>query len=66
MIPQGDGTTLIEAEVPRAEMLRYATELRSLTQGQGSFAIQFDHYDAVPAHLVQRIVQAREEAEASV
>ena len=63
MIPQGDGTTLIEAEVPRAEMLRYATELRSLTQGQGSFAIQFDHYDEVPQQLVPRIVESMKERE---
>jgi elongation factor G len=66
MSPGDNGLTTIEVEVPRAEMLRYATELRSQTQGRGTFTIQFDHYDAVPAHLVQRIVQAREEAEASV
>ena len=56
MTPQGDGTTLIEAEVPHAEMLKYATELRSQTQGMGSFSMEFDHYDEVPQHLVQRIV----------
>ena len=67
MSPQGDGTTLIEAEVPQAEMLRYATELRSQTQGQGSFTMEFDHYDEVAQHLVQRVVNVireREEARA--
>jgi elongation factor G len=68
MIPEGGGVTLIEAEVPQSEMLRYATDLRSATQGRGSFTMEFDHYDPVPAHLVSRIVdqkeQDREKAEA--
>ena len=52
MSPMGNGTTMIEGETPQAEMLRYATELRSMTQGQGGFTIEFDHYEEVPAHLV--------------
>ena len=60
MTPQGGGRTTIEVEVPQAEMLRYATELRSQTQGRGSFTMEFDHYDEVPGHLVPRIVEARE------
>ncbi len=63
MNPQGDGTTLIEAKVPQAEMLRYATELRSQTQGQGSFSLEFDHYDEVPQHMVQRIVEDSKQGE---
>ena len=63
MTPQGDGTTLIEAETPHAEMLRYATELRSQTQGMGSFSMEFDHYEEVPQHLVQRVVDASKERE---
>ena len=63
MTPQGDGTTLIEAEVPQAETLRYATELRSMTQGLGSFTTEFDHYDEVPQHLVPRIVEVMKERE---
>ena len=65
MTPRGDGTTLIEAEAPQAEMLRYATELRSQTQGLGSFSIEFDRYEQVPQHLVARVVEdtkQREEA----
>ena len=62
MTPQGDGRTTIKAEVPQAEMLHYATELRSQTQGRGEFTVKFDHYDEVPAHLVQRIVEAQKEA----
>ena len=56
MTPQ-DGYTTIDAEVPQAEMLRYSTDLRSLTQGKGSFALEFDHYEAVPAHLTQKIAE---------
>ena len=60
MTPLDKSSTRIEVEVPQAEMLRYATELRSQTQGRGSFEVQFDHYDQVPEHLVPRIVEARE------
>ena len=62
MAPNEDGTTVIEVEVPQAEMLRYATDLRSQTQGRGSFTIEFDHYEEVPAHLTQRIVEEKQEA----
>ena len=65
MTPEGDGRTVIEAEVPQAEMLRYATELRSQTQGRGEYSIEFNRYEEVPAHLVQRIVDAKEEAQAT-
>jgi elongation factor G len=64
MMPQDGGLTLIEAAVPQAEILRYATELRSQTQGRGTYSVQFDHYEEVPAHLVQRVVGVAEEAEA--
>ena len=63
MNPQGDGTTLIETEVPQAEMLRYATELRSQSQGLGFFTMQFDHYEEVPEHLVSRLVESVKERE---
>ena len=65
MTPMGNSTTMIEGETPQAEMLRYATELRSMTQGQGTFTMEFDHYEEVPAHLVDRLVdQLREQEEA--
>ena len=63
MVPQGDGATLIEAEVPQAEMLRYATDLRSQTQGLGSFSMEFDHYEEVPQHLIERLVEKMRERE---
>ncbi|MCI0796110.1 MAG: elongation factor G [Chloroflexi bacterium] len=63
MTPQGDGTTLVEAEVPQGELLRYATDLRSMTQGQGTFTLQFDHYEQMPAHLVDKVIQDTKERE---
>ncbi len=52
------GSTTIIAHVPLAEMLRYTTQLRSLTGGRGHFTMEFDHYDIVPQHLAQPIVEA--------
>jgi len=53
--PEGGGVTIVEAEVPLAEMQRYAADLRSLTQGRGAFEMQFDHYGEVPSHIAQRV-----------
>jgi elongation factor G len=52
-----DGATVIEAQVPAGEIQRYATDLRSMTQGRGTFEAEFSHYQAVPTHLVDRIVE---------
>lgn len=51
-----DGTTIIEAEVPAGEIQRYATDLRSLTQGRGTFTSRFVRYDPVPHHLAEKIL----------
>jgi elongation factor G len=56
MNPDGPNTT-IEASVPQSEMLRYATDLRSMTQGRGTYTMQLSHYDPVPAQLQQKIVE---------
>jgi elongation factor G len=64
MNPLG-GSTAIQAQVPQAEMLTYSTELRSLTQGRGSFTMSFSHYEEVPAHTTQQVVaQRKKEQEA--
>jgi elongation factor G len=47
--------TIIDAVVPAAEVQRYATDLRSITQGRGSFCTEFSHYQAVPAQLAEQI-----------
>ncbi|MDM7202606.1 MAG: elongation factor G [Thermodesulfobacteriaceae bacterium] len=48
---------VVRAYVPLGEMFGYATTLRSLTQGRGSFTMQFDHYEKVPAHLAENIIK---------
>jgi elongation factor G len=55
---QRGGKSIITALVPLAEMQRYATDLRSLTQGRGIFSMELDHYEEVPAHLAQPIIEA--------
>ena len=54
---QSVGKTIITALVPLAEMQRYATDLRSLTQGRGVFSMELDHYENVPSHLKQAIIE---------
>ena len=63
MNPEGNGATIIEAEVPQSEMLKYATDLRSITQGRGSYTLEFDHYEEVPNHMLDRVVQVKESEE---
>jgi elongation factor G len=58
-----NGINVIEAQAPYAELLRYALNLRSLTQGRGSFVMGFDHYEEVPAHLSQKIIADKKKAE---
>ena len=55
--------TVITADAPLAEMQRYSTDLRSITQGRGIFDMAFDHYAPVPPNLAQVII-AKHKAEA--
>jgi elongation factor G len=50
------GMQVITAHVPQAELFSYATELRSLAQGRGSFTSTLDHYEDVPAHLAEKVI----------
>ncbi len=60
---QQRGNSVITAEVPLAEMQRYAADLRSMTQGRGYFSMEFERYDPVPAHIAQTVVdEAKKEA----
>ena len=56
MTPDDGGMTVIDAEAPLAEVLRYATDLRSITQGRGTFEMQFHHYEEVPQHIAQKVI----------
>ena len=54
------GYSVISAHVPLAEMLRYTTQLRSLTGGRGIFSMEPDHYEVVPSHITEQIIADRQ------
>ncbi|MGI9860698.1 elongation factor G [Moorella naiadis] len=56
------GAQIIRAHVPLAEMFGYATDLRSRTQGRGTYVMQFDHYDEVPRNIAETIIAKRQGA----
>jgi elongation factor G len=63
--PDG-ASSLIEAQAPLAELLRYSTDLRSMTQGRASYTMEFDHYAQVPEHVAKRVIEeAQKEKEAA-
>ncbi|MFN3467081.1 MAG: elongation factor G, partial [Candidatus Brocadiales bacterium] len=47
---------VIKASVPMAEVTRYETELKSMTGGQGSYSMEFSHYDVMPSHIAQNVI----------
>ncbi|MGH2522713.1 MAG: elongation factor G, partial [Anaerolineales bacterium] len=55
---QDGGKSIITADVPLAEVQRYATDLRSITGGRGVYSMEFARYETVPAHLAQGIIAA--------
>jgi elongation factor G len=54
-----NGSKMIRAEVPLSEMFGYATDLRSRTQGRGTYTMTFDHYSEVPKSISQKIIGDR-------
>src|SRR5581483_7554176 len=56
MDPVGGGMTEIRAHVPMAEMLKYATDLRSITQGRGTYTMEQLGYEEVPSHMAQKVI----------
>ncbi len=54
------GRSVVTAQVPLAEIMRYTTDLRSITGGRGYFTMEFSHYEVVPAHISQDIINARQ------
>ncbi len=65
MDSEGD-LQVIRAQAPMSEVMNYATELRSMTGGTGSFGMEFSHYDIVPARVAEQVIarakKAKEEA----
>jgi elongation factor G len=59
---QSKGKGVVTAQVPLAEMQRYAIDLRSMTQGRGLYTMKLSHYEPVPAHIAESVIaQAKRE-----
>ena len=54
-----DGMNVVDAQVPLAEVLRYSIALKSITQGRGTFTMEFSHYQEVPPAVAQKVIAAR-------
>ncbi len=59
---QDRGKSVVTAQAPLAEMQRYATSLRAMTQGRGLFTMTFSHYEEVPSHVAQSVIEAARKA----
>ncbi len=55
-----DGKNVIEAQVPQAEVLRYAIDLKSMTQGRGRYTYEFSHYEEVPSFVAPKVIAERQ------
>jgi elongation factor G len=55
-----NGMNTIDAQAPLAEVLRYAIDLRSMTQARGTFTTEFSHYEEVPAQIAQKIIAQKQ------
>ena len=56
----GGGINIIEAQVPQAEVQRYAIDLKSITHGRGTFTTEFSHYQPMPQTNIQKVVAQRQ------
>ena len=57
MEPAGEGNQCVKATVPLAEMYKYATDLKSMTQSRADFSMKFDHYEEVPGNVTEQVVK---------
>jgi elongation factor G len=64
MTPQG-GMTSIQAQAPLAEVSRYSIDMRSITQGRGSYTMEYSHYEEVPAHIAQKVIADKQSREST-
>lgn len=60
---QEDNRSIVNAEVPFAEIMRYGSDLRSMTQGRGTYQIEFLRYEEVPKHLISKVIEDSQEQE---
>jgi elongation factor G len=61
-----NGTQVIQAQAPLAEIQRYAIDLKSITQGRGTFTMEFSHYQEAPPNVTQKIIAERQQEKAPV
>lgn len=61
MTPSDNKTQIIKATIPQSESFNYTVDLKSITQGRGVFNQNFSHYDELPAHLAQSLIEKRKE-----
>ncbi len=61
MTPTGNKMQLIKATVPQSESFNYSVDLKSITQGRGTFTQKLSHYEELPAHIAQNIIEKRKE-----
>jgi elongation factor G len=57
MEPRGAGSTAIRANVPLGEMFGYATQVRNMTQGRGSFTMEFEKYSVAPNNIAEEVIK---------
>lgn len=57
MDQQADGTQLLIAEAPQAEMFEYSIDLRAITQGRGTFSMEFARYEEVPGQIAEKVIE---------
>jgi len=62
---QADGMQIVRAHVPQAELFTYSTELRSMSAGRGQFTATLDHYEEVPGHVAQKVIDEHKKEEAA-
>jgi elongation factor G len=55
--PVGSGRTLVKAEIPELEIIRYAIDLRSLSHGTGSFSRSYLRHEPLPSHVADKVVK---------
>lgn len=65
MDPVGQGLTCVKAKVPQAELLMYSIDLRSITQGRGSYTMEFSHYETTPAEVADKVIAEAKAAKAN-
>ena len=58
------GEQVVKAQVPMAEFLTYAPDLRSMTGGRGIYTMEFSHYDEVPIHFAEKIIEEKKKEDA--